>query len=57
MLVCVSGLVVTSVSGCFSMAVYAQAYGRISSYLQTIVNKGVNPYPIKVKIVHVLKIN
>lgn len=31
------------VSGCFRSNVYAQAYCRISSYLQTMANKGVNP--------------
>lgn len=31
------------VSGCFRSEVYAQAYCRISSYLQTMTNKGVNP--------------
>ena len=31
------------VSGCFRSAQYAQAYCRISSYLQTMANKGYNP--------------
>lgn len=31
------------VSGCFRSKVYAQAYCRISSYLQTMANKGINP--------------
>jgi len=31
------------VSGCFRTKQYAQAYCRISSYLQTMANKGVNP--------------
>ena len=31
------------VSGCFRTVIYAQAYCRISSYLQTMANKGVNP--------------
>jgi transposase len=31
------------VSGCFRTEIYAQAYCRISSYLQTMANKGVNP--------------
>jgi transposase len=31
------------VSGCFRTFIYAQAYCRISSYLQTMANKGVNP--------------
>ena len=31
------------VSGCFRSPDYAQAYCRISSYLQTMANKGVNP--------------
>lgn len=31
------------VSGCFRTQEYAQAYCRISSYLQTMANKGVNP--------------
>lgn len=31
------------VSGCFRSEVYAQAYCRISSYLQTMANKGYNP--------------
>jgi len=31
------------VSGCFRVAIYAQAYCRISSYLQTMANKGYNP--------------
>ncbi len=31
------------VSGCFRSADYAKAYCRISSYLQTIANKGYNP--------------
>lgn len=31
------------VSGCFRSEVYAQAYCRISSYLQTMANKGHNP--------------
>ena len=31
------------VSGCFRTVIYAQAYCRISSYLQTRANKGVNP--------------
>ncbi len=31
------------VSGCFRSQIYAQAYCRISSYLQTMANKGINP--------------
>ena len=31
------------VSGCFRKEIYAQAYCRISSYLQTMANKGYNP--------------
>jgi len=31
------------VSGCFRTQRYAQAYCRISSYLQTMANKGINP--------------
>ena len=31
------------VSGCFRSKIYAEAYCRISSYLQTMANKGVNP--------------
>jgi len=31
------------VSGCFRATLYAQAYCRISSYLQTMANKGFNP--------------
>ena len=31
------------VSGCFRSKIYAQAYCRISSYLQTMANKGINP--------------
>ena len=31
------------VSGCFRAEIYAQAYCRISSYLQTMANKGYNP--------------
>lgn len=31
------------VSGCFRTEIYAHAYCRISSYLQTMANKGVNP--------------
>lgn len=31
------------VSGCFRVEKYAQAYCRISSYLQTMKNKGINP--------------
>ena len=31
------------VSGCFRTLIYAEAYCRISSYLQTMANKGVNP--------------
>jgi transposase len=31
------------VSGCFRVEIYAKAYCRISSYLQTMGNKGVNP--------------
>ncbi len=31
------------VSGCFRKAEYAQAYCRISSYLQTMANQGYNP--------------
>lgn len=30
-------------SGCFRSEIYAQAYCRISSYLQTMANKGYNP--------------
>ncbi|WP_394698362.1 hypothetical protein [uncultured Desulfobacter sp.] len=30
-------------SGCFRRQRYAHAYCRISSYLQTMANKGVNP--------------
>ena len=31
------------VSGCFRLEIYARAYCRISSYLQTMANKGYNP--------------
>ena len=31
------------ISGCFRSQKYAQAYCRISSYLQTMASKGVNP--------------
>ena len=31
------------VSGCFRSKIYAEAYCRISSYLQTMANKGINP--------------
>jgi transposase len=31
------------VSGCFRAEIYAKAYCRISSYLQTMANKGINP--------------
>lgn len=31
------------VSGCFRVELYAKAYCRISSYLQTMANKGINP--------------
>jgi len=31
------------VSGCFRTELYAQAYCRISSYLQTMASKGINP--------------
>jgi transposase len=31
------------VSGCFRTEIYAQAYCRLSSYLQTMANKGYNP--------------
>jgi len=31
------------VSGCFRTEIYAQAYCRISSYLQTMASKGINP--------------
>ncbi len=31
------------VSGCFRAEIYAHAYCRISSYLQTMANKGYNP--------------
>ncbi len=31
------------ISGCFRRNRYAQAYCRISSYLQTMANQGVNP--------------
>ena len=31
------------VSGCFRTDKYAQAYCRITSYLQTMANKGINP--------------
>lgn len=31
------------ISGCFRTEIYAQAYCRISSYLQTMANKGYNP--------------
>ena len=33
------------VSGCLRSEHYAQAYCRISSYLQTMSNKGYNPLP------------
>jgi len=31
------------VSGCFRNSIYAEAYCRISSYLQTMASKGFNP--------------
>ena len=31
------------ISGCFRAEIYAKAYCRISSYLQTMANKGINP--------------
>jgi transposase len=31
------------VSGCFRKSLYAKSYCRISSYLQTMANKGYNP--------------
>jgi transposase len=31
------------VSGCFRKSIYAKAYCRISSYIQTMANKGYNP--------------
>jgi len=31
------------VSGCFRKVLFAQAYCRISSYLQSMANKGYNP--------------
>ena len=31
------------VSGCFRTEIYAKAYCRISSYLQTMANRGINP--------------
>jgi len=31
------------VSGCFRAEIYAKAYCRISSYLQTMASKGYNP--------------
>ncbi len=31
------------VSGCFRRTRYAEAYCRISSYLQTMANQGINP--------------
>ena len=31
------------VSGCFRTEIYAKAYCRISSYLQTMTNRGINP--------------
>ncbi len=37
------GKVKQKVSGCFRTLIYAQAYCRISSYLQTMANKGYNP--------------
>ena len=37
------GKVKQKISGCFRNEVYAKAYCRISSYLQTMANKGHNP--------------
>ena len=37
------GKVKQKVSGCFRSDKYAKAYCRISSYLQTMANKGINP--------------
>ena len=37
------GKVKQKVSGCFRVEKYAHAYCRISSYLQTMQNKGINP--------------
>ena len=37
------GKVKQKVSGCFRVELYAKAYARISSYLQTMANKGYNP--------------
>jgi transposase len=44
------------VSGCFRVEVYAKAYCRISSYLQTMSNKGINPL-IAIQMALVGKIN
>jgi transposase len=37
------GKVKQKVSGCFRTEIYAQAYCRISSYLQSMQNQGINP--------------
>ena len=44
------------ISGCFRTLQYAQAYCRISSYLQTMVNKGYNPL-IAIQMALVGKVN